>query len=225
MILGQLAVNLHQHVALDIDVGGEDTPELLVVFTYRIQGFAGRKREDATAGPLSRRGCREAHLLLVGLRDQAPVLGAFYGPHLADLQSLVAEGLYHLLGGRLPVHQAQQQHDGENPGEQRTHRDNHRPYDEQAPTAVAEYPCHRPLLPTSCANRSQITVRYERVATVYCTNYGVRRSTGPKTVYEDVDCAVARRHEAFLRREAKALILHPLQEYWGILAAEIGRAH
>ncbi|HEX2108306.1 MAG TPA: hypothetical protein VHF70_03395 [Rubrobacteraceae bacterium] len=55
---------------------------------------------------------REAHLRLVGLRDEAAVPFAVYLLRLADLEPLVAEGLYNLLGVRLEVYHGQQQHHG-----------------------------------------------------------------------------------------------------------------
>jgi hypothetical protein len=55
LILGHVAIDLHQRVAFDVDVGGEDASELLIVFAYKIQGLPGREREDAPAGPLLRR--------------------------------------------------------------------------------------------------------------------------------------------------------------------------
>jgi hypothetical protein len=98
IFLRHAAGDLHQHLVLDIDLGGEQPLKPLAVFAYLLQVRLGLERKDTPPNTLSLRRYREAHLLLVGLRDEAAVPFAVYLLRLADLEPLVAEGLYNLLG-------------------------------------------------------------------------------------------------------------------------------
>src|ERR687893_2793781 len=110
LFLRHTARDLHQHVVLDVDVGREQVSESLVVFAHLLEVLLRLEREDASPGTLALGRYREGYLLLVGLRDEAAIPFAVYLLRLANLEPLVAEGLYHLLGIWLAVYHGQQQH-------------------------------------------------------------------------------------------------------------------